>query len=177
MLSLYLALLQDVEDKPIFTEFYEKYKKLVFYVAKKCLQNSDLAEDCSQETFIKLAKNFHNIKPFSDDVKIEHYIKIVTKHTAIDIYRKEKKHLTNLVELDVEDFYSIAEETFDVCDEMTLKQAIDSLPEEIKMVFYLKYVYNYSGAEISKLLGISEPLVRKRCMLGMRKAKEFIESE
>ncbi len=177
MLSLCLALLENQEDEPLFEEFYSKYNKLVFYIAKDKLNDHQLAEDCVQEVFCNFARNFHNIKEDLYDNKIEGLIRVVARNMAIDIYRKNRKHIANVVDADLSDFFSLSEEEFDVCDQLVLKQAIDNLPEEIKTVFYLKYVFNYSGTEIAAYLNISESLVRKRCMLGRQMAKKFIESE
>ncbi len=93
------------------------------------------------------------------------------------VYRKEKKHLTHIVDLDVEEFFNISAKDFDVVDEITLKDAFNKIPEDYKYICYLKYVYNMSGEEIAKLLNISKPLVRKRCMLGKQFVVNYINGE
>ncbi len=168
-------MLRDSEDENLFEKFYNDYNKLVYTVARDNLKTHELAEDCVQEVFLNFAKNFHNIKPKINDNRIEGFIRVVTKNTAVDIYRKNKRHIVNVADADISDFISISDVEFDVCESMILKQAIDSLPEDIKKIFYLKYVYNYSGAEIAQMLNISEALVRKRCMTGRYFAKRFIE--
>ncbi len=161
----------------MFEDFYNKYNGLVYYIAKEKLKDHQLAEDCVQEVFVNFAKNFHNIKKNFNDNRTGSLVKIVSTNMAIDIYRKNKKHLINVVDADLSEFYSLSDDDFDMCDQVALKEAVNSLPEEIKSVFYLKYVCNYSGIEISQMLGISESLVRKRCMLGRQMAKNYIESE
>ncbi len=177
MLSMYFALLENPEDEPLFEAFYNEYKKLVYYIAFDRLGERQLSEDCVQEVFIKLAKNFHNIKDKVNDNRIEGLVRVVAKNMAIDIYRRNKSYKEHVVDADLSKFISLSEDEFDICDEIALKQAINNLPEEIKTVFYLKYVCDYSGAEISKFLDISEPLVRKRCMIGKRLVREYIESD
>ncbi len=177
VLSVCMALLQDKEDEPVFEEFYNKYNKLVYYTAMNKLKNHEHAQDCVQDVFIGFAKNFHNIKGSLNDNRIEGLVRVVSQNTAIDIYRKSKRHIVNIVEKDISDLYDVGEKEFDVCDKMVLEQAINSLPEEIKAVFYMKYVFDYSGSEIAQMLGITEALVRKRCMVGRQLAKKFIESE
>ncbi len=177
MLSLCLALLQNQEDEPLFEEFYNKYHKLVFFIASENLTDPQLAEDCVQEVFINFAKNFHNIKDTLNDKRIGSLIRIISRNTAIDIYRKNKKHYLNVIDADLSDFFSVTDEDFDMCEEVVLKEAINSLPEGIKTVFYLKYACNYSGAEIAQMMNISEPLVRKRCMLGRQMVKKYIDGE
>ncbi len=126
---------------------------------------------------MKFAKIFHTVKKEPDEGRIEGLLKISAKHKALDFLRKDKRHKTNVVNADISDFYSISDKEFDVCDRMLLKQAINSLPEDIKDIFFLKYVYNYSGVEIAQMFDITESLVRKRCMQGRQFAKKYIESE
>ena len=91
------------------------------------------------------------------------------------MYRKERKHKNNVVDYDLEDFYSIGEEEFDICDTMLLKEAIDALPELNKQVFYLKHIYQMSAIEISKELNMTEPMVRKRSMQSMQFVKKYVK--
>ena len=177
MLSLCLAMLQNPEDEPRFEEFFNKFYDTVFYVAKKHLNSIEAAEDCAQEVMERFAKNFHNITQDFDDAKFKRYVKIVAKGMAIDMYRKEKKHLDNIVDADISEFYNLTEEVFDVtvCDTMLIKEAIDALPEHLKSVFFMKYLYECSGEEIGRTLNMSQPLVRKRCMLGMQFVRNYIE--
>jgi|GEM_PF-7076606 len=175
MLSICLAMLQNPEDEPRFEEFFNKFYDTIFYVAKRHLKTVEAAEDCAQETMEYFAKEFHNIKQDFDDAKFKKFVKIVAKGRAIDMYRKEKKHLDHVVDADLSDFYNLSEEMFDVCDVMLLKEALDAMPEVLKPVFYLKYVYEYSGEEIAEKLNISKVLVRKRCMLGMQFVRNYIK--
>ena len=69
----------------------------------------------------------------------------------------------------------IADTEFEICDTLLLKDAINTMPESYRYVFYLKYVYELSGAEIAKKLDMSEPSVRRKCMLGMQFVKEFVK--
>ena len=177
MLFMYFALLENPEDEPLFEEFYNKLYITIFYIAKDHLKTKESAEDCAHEVLISFAKNFHNITHDFNDKKLCSFIRVITKARAIDMYRKEKKHIQNIVELDVEEFYNISAKDFDVVDEITLKDAFDKIPEDYRFICYLKYYYNMSGEEISNYLNISKPLVRKRCMLGMQFVRNYINGD
>ena len=177
MLFMYFAVLQNPEDEPIFNEFYNKFYKTMFHIAKGHLHTNELAEDCAQEVMLSFAKNFHNITHDFNDRRLNNLIRIVTKAKAVDMYRKEKRHFENLVELDVEDFYNLSTKEFDVVEAITLKDAFDKIPEDYRFICYLKYHYNMTGEEISNYLNISQPLVRKRCMLGMQFVRKYIDGE
>ena len=93
------------------------------------------------------------------------------------MYRKEKKHLFNVVDTNIDDFYNVSTKEFDIVDEITLKEAFDKILEDYRFICYLKYYYNMSGEEIAKMLNISQPLVRKRCMLGMQFVRNYVNGE
>ncbi len=175
MFSICLAMLQNPEDKPRFEEFYNTFYDTIFYVAKQHLTTKEAAEDCAQEILIHFAKDFHNIKQDFDDKRFKNYVIVVSKCMAVDMYRKEKKHRFNVIDADLSQFYDIGEEEFDACDIMLLKEAINAMPEKNRQVFYLKYVCELSGAEISKMLNTSELMVRKRCMQGMHFVRDYIK--
>ncbi len=175
MLSICLALLENPEDKLRFEEFYNKFYNTVYFIAKEHLKTKEAAEDCAQEIMIHFAKDFHNIKQDFDDNKFKNYVRVISKCMAIDMYRKEKKHLNNVVDADLSEFYNISDSEFDVCDTMLLKEAINTMPENYRYVFYLKYVYEFSGAQIAEKIGISETSVRQKCMLGMKFVRNYIK--
>ena len=175
MLSICLALLQNPEDKSRFEEFYDKYYNLIYLIAKDHLKTKEAAEDCAQEIMMRFAKDFHNITQDFDDKRFENYVRVVSKGMAIDMYRKEKKHIEHVVDADLTEFNNLSVDEFEVCDTMLLKQAVDAMPESYKYVFCLKYYYEFSGAEISAKTGISETSVRQKCMLGMKFVRNYIK--
>ena len=175
MLSICLALLQNPDDKLRFEEFYNKFYHVIYFIAKDHLQTKEAAEDCAQEIMIKFAKDFHNINQDFNDIRFRGYVRVVAKSMAVDMYRKEKKHLEHIVEGDLSEKNNISVNAFDVCDTMLLKQAVDEMPEAYKYVFYLKYFYGFTGKEISAKTGISETNVRQKCSQGMKFVRNYIK--
>lgn len=177
MLFMYFAALQNPEDEPLYEEFYNTFYNTIFYISKQHLHTIEAAEDCAHEVLLYFAEEFHNISHDFTDKKLWNYVRLVAKCMSIDIYRKERKHLNNVVDYDVEDFTNLSAKDFDVCDEIQLKDAFSKLPDEYRYICYLKYVYDLSGAQISKMLKISQPLVRKRCMIGKNLIQRYMNGE
>lgn len=177
MLSICLALLENPEDKLRFEEFYNKFYNIVYFIAKDHLKTKELAEDCAQEIMIHFAKDFHNINQNFDDNKFRAYVRVVAKSISIDMYRKEKKHFDNISLFDITEFNDIAVEEFNICDTTDLKDAVNAMPESYKYIFYLKYYFQFTSAEISRKTGIPEPSVRQKCMLGKRFVKNFVKED
>ncbi len=170
-------LLENPEDKLRFEEFYNKFYDTIFYIAKDHLRTKEAAEDCAQEILIHFAKDFHNIKQDFDDISFKAYVRVVSKGIAVDMYRREKKHLENVIDEDISGFNDISAEEFEICDNILLKQAIDAMPESYKYVFYLKYYYQFSGAEIAAKTGLTETSVRQKCMLGMKFVRNYLNEK
>lgn len=61
MIPLFLALIDDEQDLIRFEEAYAEYKMLLHYIARGILRDEHRAEDAVQETFVRIAKNFHKV--------------------------------------------------------------------------------------------------------------------
>ncbi|MBR4891156.1 MAG: sigma-70 family RNA polymerase sigma factor, partial [Clostridia bacterium] len=127
------------------------------------------------EIMIRFAKDFHNINQDFDDKSFKNYVRVISKCIAIDMYRKEKKHIEHVVDADLSDFYNISVDAFDVCDEILLKQAVDAMPESYRYVFCLKYYLGLTGEEIAAKTGISHTNVRQKCLHGMKFVRNFVK--
>lgn len=69
---------------------FDKYGNLIFKVAYTILNNRELSEECVNDVLMKIWKN---IKTFNKgNEKFKAWIIVITKYTAIDLLRKEKKH-------------------------------------------------------------------------------------
>ena len=99
MLSFYLSILEDQEDKSFFEEIYIQYRQKMFYIAQSILHDEGMAEDAVHESFIKIANNIKKIKD-ENCHKIKAYIVIVTENTSINMYNKKKRQVTD----DIEDY-------------------------------------------------------------------------
>ena len=98
MLGLYLEALENSSDEELFTQVYERCKRLVYHTAYKVVQDSYLAEDVLQEVFLQLAKNFTRV--YRDDAhKMAAYLAICAKSRAIDLLRAQQETVQHLTPL------------------------------------------------------------------------------
>ena len=58
MIALYLACLENADDRRRFEEIWHACKRLVFHTAYTILRDEHLAEDVMQEAFFYLARHF-----------------------------------------------------------------------------------------------------------------------
>lgn len=174
MLQLCLAMLDTPEEKAKFQAFYDKFNKKIYYIALKHLKKHELAEECTQDILLHFAQNFEKVGDDLEEKRVENYVRVVSKCMSVDAFRREKNYIYREVNADIEDFYDIADVEYAIDDVLTARDAIEHLPEEYQEIYFLKYIAGYTGAEISKMLKLSQPLVRKRCMIGNQKMKEYL---
>lgn len=110
------------------------------------------AEDMLHLGFVKV---FKKVKDFREEGSFEGWIRRIIVNTAIEVYRKEQKHLNVL---DLADVYDTPQQTFnmDGLEVKDLLAMIKDLSAGYRMVFNLYAIEGYSHKEISEQLGISE---------------------
>jgi len=174
MLPIYLAMLDGEEDKNKFELLYITYRKLMFHVANRILNDERLAEDAVHQAFVKILENFDKIENISCH-KTRSYVVTIVRNTAINMYNRKKRHPAVPIE---EAAFCIAEERLERTDDLdSLAEAVLKLPAIYKDALKLKYVQEFSNEEIAKMLDISEVAVRKRLERAKRKLEEILKRE
>lgn len=159
--------------------YLQNYNKM-YYVAKKMLQSKEKAEDAVHDSFFHLAKNFERYEKL-DENKMEALCITITKNKSIDIIRKEKK----LSEEDMEAVFLFRGDDHAMIEEIVERkevskivvQAIEQLPEVLKMVIQLKYYQGYQNREIARILDVSVKTVHMRMYRAKRKLEELLEAQ
>ena len=59
---VYLQMLENLSDRDKFTLLYNKYRKLMLYVANQILNNQDDSEDAVHEAFLSIIRNIKKIQ-------------------------------------------------------------------------------------------------------------------
>ena len=171
MISVFLSLIDSARDKEKFTELYNTYKVLLFWIALRKTNSVEDSEECVQETFFYVAKHFEKIS----DVKSKRtkgYLSAIVTGFAIDIYNNSKK--VNTVSLDDEDSADI--QYYENFEKTELLTAFDNiLDEESKIYFYLKYIYKYKSSEIAEIYKVKDSYVRKRLQYAKEKLRKYLE--
>lgn len=171
MVSVFLSLIDSESDKEKFTELYNTYKDLLYWIALRKTNSVEDSEECVQETFFYIAKHFEKIS----DVKSKRtkgYLSAIVTGFAIDIYNNSKK--VNTVSLDDEDSADI--QYYENFEKTELLTAFDNiLDEESKIYFYLKYIYKYKSSEIAEIYKVKDSYVRKRLQYAKEKLRKYLE--
>lgn len=145
---VYLQMIESNTDKTKFEQLYYEYKGLMYFVAKKYLDNEQDREDAMQMAFEALAKNIQKIS----DVKCPQtysYIVNIIESKSIDVLRALKKHPTS----ELDEFTEGVE--IALPGDNGLEDALAQLPARYREVLLLRFGNGYNTKEIAQMLGIS----------------------
>lgn len=152
-------------DKNNIEEYFSRYRDNVFAVAFNYFKNSYEADDCVQETFVKL---FKCKTDFESEEHIRNWIIRVAvnecKRVTLSSWFRKKESLDNYAE----------KLTFTDPEESALFYAVMSLPAKYRQVVHLYYYEDYSVKEIAQLLGRSETAVTTQLGRARKKLKSIL---
>ncbi len=170
----FLTLLDEESDKAKFAELYEKYSRLMVYVAKEIIKDDYMAEDAVQEAFIRIAKNFHKINDVSCR-KTKNFVVIITKNISIDMMKKHN-NIAGIDEYINDKMLSYNDNYFDLFSQNSLSDGLLKLPDKYRDILYLYYLYGYSFSEVSQLLCLPVETVKK-AQRARNMLKDILEKE
>ena len=154
MLTYYLQAIESEEDKSKFERIYCHYRKLMFYVAMKILNNDADAEDAVHQAFVSVIENLKKIGvPERPETRC--YVVTITERKAIDILRAKEK----VVSLDYDETARGIEIPPPAASE--LADAMARLPARYREILLLRYRNGYSNAELGKMLNIKAGSVQR----------------
>jgi RNA polymerase sigma-70 factor (ECF subfamily) len=162
MLEFYLTLLDSESDKDKLTYIYEKYYKLMLYIANEYSYNESDSEDIVHESLMKIIDNLDKIDIYND-LSTKCYICTIIKNHAKD----NNKHNHFIDDVDISTLESEADD--DVIDTIlseegykNLLDCIERLDDKDRDVCNLKFVCGLKEHEISRILGITTNTVGVR---------------
>ena len=160
MLSLYLAMIDTDEDRAKFAALYERYSRLMFYIARQILGDEQLSEDAVQEALLRIARNMHKVGEVSCP-QTRNFTVIITRNAALTMKKQACHGFEEELEF-LDRTRGNIDELFEQVAEKQLTECILKLPDIYRDALYLYHVYGYSLGETANLLGASLESVKKR---------------
>ena len=146
-------------------QLWMRYDSLVYGLAHSIVCRRDVAEDLRQEVFFKV---YTELSKLNDYNKFPSWLKSITYNACIGWIRRQKPFVDP--ESLVSNEHPIA--SIEARELRTLlRQMIDKLPEDYRVVIELHYFEEQSVAEIGKFLEIPESTVKWR----IHKAREILK--
>ena len=156
-------------NKKAFEIVYNKYYRLVYFIAFKFTKDEQLSLDIMQETFIKLMSNIEN---YFDDGRLKQYIAMIATNISKNELKKRENQNAQLDE-DRHVSYSYNDNT-KVEIMVTLEKYLS--PIEIDVVT-LKVLFDYTFKEIAEELNTTIGQVQSTYYKAMEILKNYFQSE
>jgi RNA polymerase sigma-70 factor (ECF subfamily) len=163
-------------DSHAFRELVERYSGPLYNLAYRILHDPMEAENVTQEAFLRIVASIERTRL---DLPIKPYLFRIAVNLCYDVLRAKKPLTFTDLERDDESFSEIVEDAPEILDRMEkeelhlqLRAAIESLPPHYRTVIVLKYIEEFSYAEIAQTVNLPLNTVRTH----LRRAKQQLRS-
>lgn len=167
-----------LQDQEALSDAYNLYGTRVYRVAYGLLRREELAQDVTQEVFVRLWKRPDRYDP--ERGSLASFLQLDAHGRSVDLIRSEearaKREIAN-ERLSSDYQLSPEEEAMKIVTSERVRHALDQLKETernpIAMAFYLGYSYR----KVAEVLGVPEGTVKSRIRSGLAKLRESLGTE
>lgn len=158
-------------------ELYFKYKTNMFHVANRILKDTYMAEDAVSEAFIKIAKSQTKILELGQKEQ-QDYVLILTKNTALDIWRKRQNVVVNIEEAaTIPNLSTVDDTVLSNIGYMRILQTIEEMDDKFKDPLKLYCFYEHTVDEIAAIMGMKTHTVYYRIACAKKKLLESLKEK
>lgn len=137
-------------------ELYDAYGRSVFSVAYQALGDRGLAEEAVQQTFLQAWRAAGRFDP---DREPGPWLYAIARRVAVDLYRRERRHLAADEEPEVAVLPPSFEATWETWE---VRLALDQVPEDEQAILRATYYLGFTQEETAERLGIPLGTVKSR---------------
>ncbi|MFZ2096271.1 MAG: sigma-70 family RNA polymerase sigma factor [Anaerolineales bacterium] len=172
-------------DPEEFSHLVDAYSNNIYRLAIKMLNQQQDAEDVLQETFIKA---YRGLKSFDGRSKLSTWLFRIATNEALMVIRRKHPEIVSIDEpIETEEGEQEPAQIIDWCclpesellSEETrerLDDAVQELPEKLKVVFLLRDINDLSTHETAEVLCLSETAVKTRLSRARLRLREELSS-
>ncbi|MHB8755255.1 MAG: RNA polymerase sigma factor [Candidatus Acidiferrales bacterium] len=167
-------------DVAAFEELVNRYERKIFRLAQHITQNTEDAQDVSQEAFLKA---FEHLPDFQGNSRFYTWlVRIAVNQALMKLRKRRTKDVSldedietedNFMPREIEDWGPSPEQHF-AQDELAgiLSRVIGELDPAFRVVFQLRDIDELSTEETAEALGLSVPAVKSRLLRARLKLRE-----
>lgn len=151
-------------DKEAFAQIYNELEKPVFTIASRIVQSKEIAEDVTQDVFVKLF-----VSPPDPSVKNPRaWIFQMTRNLAINALKKKQS-------IDIDDVELVADDQIgSIVMRMDIESAISRLPRIEREILSLRVNAQLHFNEISHIVGLSVPATYRKYRKSIKILRELL---
>lgn len=160
-----------------FGKIYEDFFTPVFRYIFLRTQNKSLAEDLTQNVFIKFHRNLTRYS--NQENKLLAYLFTIARNALIDFQRKKQPEFLEAIPDNANILHGKAAspeaDTQNNLDNEAILKALEKITSEQAEVIELKFFYGFSNTEIAKIMSKSEVAVRQLQSRGIRELRKHLK--
>jgi RNA polymerase sigma-70 factor (ECF subfamily) len=172
-------------DQEEFSRLVDAYSNNIYRLAIKMLNQQQDAEDVLQETFIKA---YRGLKSFNGRSKLSTWLFRIATNEALMVIRRKHPELVSVEEpnngeegeqepLQIVDWCCLPEqELLSEESRERLDEAVQELPEKLRVVFLLRDINDLSTHETAEVLGLTDTAVKTRLSRARLRLREELSS-
>jgi RNA polymerase sigma-70 factor, ECF subfamily len=165
---------RDAGDIEAFEALVHRYEKPLFNYLLRYLHSASLAEDVFQATFLRLHEKCHL---FTEDRQVRPWLYSIATHLAIDTLRKEGRHHAASLDQERADAETDVGTLLNLLRSRTpspveqleaheraqwTRQAVDVLPDQLRVIVLLAYFQGLKFQEVAEILHLPLGTVKSR---------------
>ena len=172
-------------DEAAFAFLVKKYEKQVHALAWLKIPDYHIAEEITQDTFLKAYENLHSLRK---PKHVESWLYVITNRLCLNWIRNNKTRFQTIQSIDDMSMEEIEEAYYRLYEteqserkskanrRKIVKNLLAKLPESERTVLSLYYISEMTYKEISKFLGVSENTIKSRIHRALKrlKSKEYL---
>ena len=159
-------------DGDAFNEIYSHYFPTVYSFSYKFLKSKELAQECTQLTFIKIWERRDHLK---SDLSFKSYLFTICKNSILKTIEKNARE-NKFKEMVMLEYRSAQRDDSRGMDDMekVAREALEQLPPQRQLIFKLCKIEGQSYREVALTLGISDGTVRDHMFKASKTIKRFL---
>lgn len=154
-------------NKDSLSVIYRTYGKMICSVAYQIVNNASDTEDVLQDVMLNVVKYAHTYRQGTNP---KAWIMSITRSCALDVVKKR----INAVPIDDLE-YSLSDDGEDAFEAFAVREALNKLDEQDRMILNMKLHIGLSHKEIASVMGINVFAVQKRYQRALARFKKYYE--
>ena len=177
MLALYLAYLDEAEDKILFEDIFYSYRKQMYTMAESILHNSNDSEDAVSAVFLRIArKNWDVVRSIQSQTDLRNYLLKATKNISLNMIKFKKRDeisLNVVTEYNTKYDKYLSDDTFVEFISNNIEydeviEAMKSLNDIYRDALYYHFVMEMTIPETAKSLNCTVSTTKKQLVRGKK---------
>ncbi len=169
----YLVELSRKGHQKAFAKLCNKYFLLTCKIAVDIVDDYHIAQDISQEAFIKL---YVNLDKLTEPYDVSGWLSSVSKNLALDYVRRQKLHQEKVQQLPDQEYSESFEKDIMLTEsQLQVREAFGTLSGNNQETAFLYHIAGKSVEEISSELGISQGAIYSRLRRSRIKLKKELD--